>query len=220
MAWNPHLIHYWKLNESGTDSVARDYTGSWDLTRTGGSWVTGKFGNAYSFSGTNGVKQSVDFTQPDSMTIEFWVKSTGSENEIPLFWLSSNPQDYMDLLIYEGSGWFFSWIRGSPDNVVGDSFDWATSTWYHLAIVITPTQYKIYRDGILKDTNTRTMSSYDETVTFVIGSPAVAFQPDGLVFDEVRVWDVERTQAEIIETMNSELPLKSARSNLLKFGRC
>ena len=81
------------------------------------------------------------------------------------------------------------------------------NTWHHIAMSFNSGVTNgtlIYIDGILKSTTTMTIKSQEHP--FTIGSsvdPYVQFYNGSI--DDVRVWNVIRTQTEILDNMNAEL---------------
>lgn len=81
----------------------------------------------------------------------------------------------------------------------------AIGQWVHLAGTYDGTAFKLYVDGQLVKTQNSTTGFSSNTRPLTIGSwPAENKFFDGEI-DEVRVWNIARTQAEIQSTMNQEL---------------
>ena len=81
----------------------------------------------------------------------------------------------------------------------------AIGQWVHLAGTYDGTAFKLYVDGQLVKTQNSTTGFSSNTRPLTIGSwPAENKFFDGEI-DEVRVWSIARTQAEIQSTMNQEL---------------
>src|SRR5208282_2285818 len=87
------------------------------------------------------------------------------------------------------------------------SFTYALSNWYHIAYVVTPTNYTILIDGQVEGSGSYSASSpllFDQNHHLLVGITGAGDYMVGLI-DEVRVWDVARTQAQIQANMNCEL---------------
>jgi hypothetical protein len=82
----------------------------------------------------------------------------------------------------------------------------ADGKWYHVAATYDGTTRKIYVDGILKGQDTPTTNSHNvpSAANFRIGSTYNGEYFRGSL-DEVRIWNVARTQAQIQANMNNEL---------------
>ena len=96
----------------------------------------------------------------------------------------------------------------------------ATDTWHHVAISLesgVTNGTKIYIDGILKKTFTYTVDATGVAHELVVGRGATYSNQQlyhGLL-DEVRIWDVVRTQAEIQGAMNA--PLAGTETGLVAY---
>jgi hypothetical protein len=207
-----------------TDKTANALNGNLNnLAKTGATsnFVTGKvsspiitkstnLGNALDFDGVNdfvncGTNSILNLKS--SMTIELWIKP--AQNMGVNKW---------DRLIHKDwpTGYFFGGKGGStnalavvlsgdlnaavtPDNTV------VVGVWQHISFVFDDpaNTIKIYKDGVLISTSTWT-----GTIT---GNPnsTLTLSQSGETFngamDEVRIWNVARTQTEIQTNMNKEL---------------
>lgn len=146
-------------------------------------------------------------------TVEAWVKTDSNGNEqIIATWGSDaasgqrftfrlNPSGSDDVIRIEIKGGGFN---GSVN--VNDG------AWHHVAVTYDPTlsanKYKLYVDGVL-DTESDISTTLNTTVNtdLIIGrriNPSFGGFFSGTI-DELRVWDVARTQTEIQNAMNSEI---------------
>jgi hypothetical protein len=169
--------------------------------------------NALSFDGINdcvnlGTNIANYFSGRTAMTIEFWFKGSVFQSAVRI-------QDVTGQYIVAG------WAPATPVHII--STDGATGgvscgdvnvitdgNWHHLAMTWqknTTNGFKSYLDGILVDqrnsanvnlpilTNDRTfLGSFTSIGEFINGQ-----------LDEVRIWDVVRTQSQIQENMNQTL---------------
>lgn len=80
--------------------------------------------------------------------------------------------------------------------------------WTHVAAVVDGTSYSFYIDGQFVETVTGGSLLYDEDSYMYLG---MGYYGNGLSgsLDEVRVWNVARTEAEIQASMNTEIPTTS-----------
>ncbi|WP_172456669.1 LamG-like jellyroll fold domain-containing protein, partial [Microcystis aeruginosa] len=213
------LVGYWNFEEA-TGNTVNDLTANKNngtlingvqRTVTNSNPITRPEGKALYFDGVNdyinmGVKSSFEMT--NTFTIEAWIKpqpkgnngiivsregeymvSIGSDNQIYLALANTSP----------GWGW---WNTG---------YTVAVDKWTHLAVSYDKGLIKVYGDGNL-------VSTYDGTGT--IGDFYVHANEDDLrignqeyknsdyfkgEMDEVRVWNIARTQAEIQANLNQKL---------------
>ncbi len=81
--------------------------------------------------------------------------------------------------------------------------------WYHLAVAKSGDNYSFYRDGVLEGTPTTTVQIPDVTAAFEVGRAEGAFHFRGSI-DNLRLWNVARTQAEIQNNIDETLPPATA----------
>ena len=96
-------------------------------------------------------------------------------------------------------------VNGGNDNVFGYAFN--INTWYHIAVVYSASAHnlKFYVNGVLQDTIiNNNFPSIAGNVPINMGTWSNGRYFNG-VMDEVRIWNVARTQSEIQSNMNTEL---------------
>jgi hypothetical protein len=93
---------------------------------------------------------------------------------------------------------------------------------YHVAMVYNGVELKFYRNGYLMSSIPWTGNLINNNLLTTIacgpGFPGAAYQQQGYV-NEVRIWNVARTQAQLVANMNSILPNPTAISGLLGYYR-
>ena len=135
-------------------------------------------------------------------TLEAWVKTTNN----PSFRGIVVKQIAFGLFVIDGFFGTYDWVAMNTlltSSFIGDQ------TWHHVAMTFqsgVSMGTKLYVDGILKMTTTFSVNApagHDITIgTGNTNGDAQFFQG---AMDEVRVWNVVRTQSEIQGAMNSEL---------------
>ena len=146
----------------------------------------------------NGTSQYVSIGTPlsnnTSYTKEAWVYVTttsGSRNIVSSanapFWISAGQ-------LSAGHGGNY-WQVVDPSTIT-------INKWTHVAVTYdaSTTTMKLYRDGILVGTNTSVASNYTSENTY-IGSHAGAGSYLQGTIDEVRIWNVARTQAQLKQNL-------------------
>ena len=219
------LTAYYKMDDgSGTSLTNSTVTAGVTGTLTNSpAWAASpvvKNANAISFDGTNdlvnlGNNSSLRFT--NSFTAELWVKSAN--------WAVSSQQQLLSC--FESGGYGISltnngmmncFIRSSVTGTsyVGVSYpvsNLTNNTWYHVAGTFDGRYVRLYVNGSLVGTydigSTGTVAyTNPSTPVFVGADPNDDATPQGLFFtgqiDEVRLWNIARTESQIQSAMNNE----------------
>jgi len=200
------LIHYWKFNESAGDA-SDEVSGGWTLTNTSASYISGKFGNASDFDDNEYLRKTgLNYTQPDIMTVEFWLKlNTAQDQSVVAFYKDASNFFYVGTSDSGGNqkayAQFFSGtIIGNTTLTVG--------TWYHIAVVFDTTNdlLKLYVNGSSDASNVAmTHAPLTGITRFTVGEEDGITNRADFSVDDLRIWEDERTQSEIEENMGSEL---------------
>ena len=157
--------------------------------------------NALDFDGTDDIMLTTNDAkfQTNTGTLEGWIKTSNAgagycgafgKTFACMFYLLNN-----ELIIYD-------WVAGA-NRTTGIRLD--DNTWHHIAVSYNAGVTNgtlIYIDGVLKLTTN--LSIYNQNQPFTIGSNNYG-QPFKGSIDDVRVWNVVRTQAQIQDNMNAEL---------------
>ena len=135
-------------------------------------------------------------------TIECWLKpATSTANRAFVSMRSNGANSRFSLHINESTNQIliYASAHGVGNVVVTGGID--PNTWYHVAIVMKSSGSDIYVNGVLEGTITQRIDIGQTGKDFVIGSandPTFSIEAFTGDIDEVRVWNVERTAAEIL----------------------
>jgi hypothetical protein len=163
--------------------------------------------NALRFDGTNdNVLTSFNgITGTNARTVEAWIKTgLSTSQEVITSWGTMSPN---------GSRFTFNLIAGKLRIEIGGQGYTAPTViadnqWHHVAVVYDPTattKYKLYVDGTLDGQSNLTVNiNTAGTTGMYIGVRTDLVNNFTGWIDEVRVWDVARTQTEISTNMSSE----------------
>jgi hypothetical protein len=155
--------------------------------------------NAINLDGTNDVV-AVGAPNPanSSFTREAWVNIPSHAGNLNI--ISSNMSPF--------------WISGgvlkagiaNNYTLVNDIAAFPLNTWVHVAVTFddAANTMKLYRDGVLVNTNSAVAASYTAENTFIGSHQGTGSFFSGSI-DEVRFWNVARTQAEIQNNRNTEI---------------
>ncbi len=159
-----------------------------------GDWYALRFDGVddYVDCGNNPV-----FALNDAITLVAWVKTNDTTNgEFNSFitkgdhayGLKSNTRDAIEFVIYDGM-----WV--TAEYSVNSSFN---GVWHHLAGVYDGSELKLYIDGepVATTAHTGTIGSTSDDVYLGGNSETAGHFYEGLI-DEVRIWNIARTQEEI-----------------------
>jgi hypothetical protein len=159
------LVGLWHFDE-GTGSIATDSSGN-DNNGTiyGAAWTTGRLGSALLFDGNDYVTipDAPSLNPSDEITIEAWVKPLDVNqpgwNKIvakPYTQYSSPWQQYA-LTLYNGH-FVFELNAGGSKSVVYSTAPLTNNTWYHVAATYNGSEMRIYVNGELNGTQSKTGS--------------------------------------------------------------
>ena len=165
--------------------------------------------NALHFDGTSDyasvttASTGVWNTFGSAITIETWVNPEAYGNHGTIFCKDNGAGTFSFGLRYEGANLsFFVNGGGSYANVTAPSTFTPLNQWSHIAGVYDGATMKIYVNGALVGTTTKTGAINNPSIHVYIGAtPGGAHYKGSL--DELRVWNTARTQAEIQSNMNA-----------------
>jgi hypothetical protein len=173
------------------------------VPQNGAMSVPGEVGYAFSFNGTN---QYVSIVPAGSLagtfTVDFWAMPMNTSGILGLIG-SRTPQDYSyDLkfmngnLIHGDIGNGSSWITTTADAV----YAYTAGTWYHLASVVTPTNYAIYVNGSLVGSGSYSSSTpllFDSNHNLLIGYTGFGTEYMCGLVDEVHIYNRALASSEV-----------------------
>ncbi len=229
------LIAYYKLNEGTGTSVSNSSTTTTGNTGTlinSPSWVASpviRNANAVNFDGTNdfinlGTSSSLKFS--NQFTIEFYANS-------PNWALASEASIVSSFQIggygisLSGTGFLQFQIRSnvSGSGYVGPTYpvsNLTNNTWYHIAGTFDGRMMRLFVNGNQVSSydlgsNGTVFYSYPNNPVFIGADPTTDATPQGLYYtgsiDEVRLWNVARTQAQIQSSINKEIDPEDVVNN-------
>ena len=176
---------------------------------------------ALDFRGNTGALNLGDVSAVEgqsALTLEAWINVPNNQRFLSFFGKTSNNSNKMTLRMAPADGAFFLEMSN------GSSQTWDTdqiylgkyNEWHHIAMVFDGTQalnadrLRFYLDGVPQTFAVQSGSVPATTPSsgadLVIGAElANGFGAINAIMDEVRVWNVARTQGEIMSNMNKKL---------------
>ena len=204
------LVAAYSFNE-GTGTTVADSSATGNNGTIGtATWTTaGKYGNALVFNGT-----SARVTIPDSpslrltagMTLEAWVYPQAVSNAWRDVVYKVNDNYYLEATSKTssrpaGGGTF----AGSGTTTVYGTAALAVNTWTHLAVTYNGATLTLYVNGVLASSQARTGNIATSTNPLSIGGDSIYRRYFQGRIDDVRLYNVARTQAQIQTDMNTPL---------------
>jgi hypothetical protein len=175
--------------------------------------------NALDFDGLNDY---VSMTSPgptgtSDRTVECWIKTSASQQtqQILVDWGSASPLGARFTLNMIAFGKIRIEVGGNGFNSTQSVAD---GNWHHIAVTYdhaATTKVRMYIDGVLETSNNFTQSVNTANSGIRIGRRVDGVNYFDGIIDEVRIWNVVRTQAEISASMNNEFC--SAPSGLVAY---
>jgi sugar lactone lactonase YvrE len=198
--------------KAGTGSSLSFSTGtqtssnSFYLKGSNGSGLSSSSGKALHFDNSNDyvTLPNLGLSGFTEFTTEFWMNrdANGSIQEPVSF--GTGGRNHMEVALNWPSGGKLSIATNGYGSPVTTSAP-AVGGWHHVAVTYDKSQLKIYVDGVLKVTNTRTINIDNSNYRIGAAGPQRnIYKMDGKL-DEVRFWNVARTQAEISANMKKAL---------------
>ena len=210
------LLAYYRMNEgNGTTTVnsATATTGIDGTLLNSPSWTASPVqfsANALSFDGTNDNISIPDNNTLDisaAITLEAWcyaTKNTGIQNVISK---SSNSANNGYIFPRTDNGWssviIYFHIAGGFRTLSAPYP--SLNAWHHLAATYDGASIKLYINGVLSANMAQTGAITTNGNPLALGNQTGFAEYFGGYADEMRVWNVARTQAEIQSNMNREL---------------
>lgn len=179
-------------------------------------------GYALSFNGTNYISITTTGSVSGTFTVETWVRPADT-NGATIFSTRVPGENTFDLQLNYGVGFHGDigtggfWLTTAADA----PFAYTSNQWFHVAYVVTTTNYVIYANGQQIGSNSLmggTPLLYNSSrpiITIATYFPGAA-QFKGQI-DEVRVWNVARTKSEIQSNMT--VRLTGSESGLVNYYR-
>ena len=169
----------------------------------------GNTGNALHFDGSNDyISLPGTFggnsggTMVDEVTVEAWFKTSSSSNALKAI-LSSPTETFLHCQV--GIGGSLAVYTDAGTILLPLPQDAPVNEWRHLAVSVKPMDTRVYVDGVQTGSSNLDFNYIleNDNVTIGRGFNNIRYFPGSI--DEVRVWNVARTAAEIANYKNLEL---------------
>jgi Concanavalin A-like lectin/glucanases superfamily/Chitobiase/beta-hexosaminidase C-terminal domain/IPT/TIG domain/Fibronectin type III domain len=207
----PGLVAAYDFN-AGSGTTVADASGNGNTgTIMNATWTTsGKYGGALSFNGTNAqvlINDAASLHLTTGVTLEAWVNP------------SSAPTGWQDVIYKALDNYYLEagstnsnkpgagvLLTSSAEPLAYGTAQLAASTWTHLAMTYDGTTLKMYVNGVLASSTAQSGTITTSTNALQIGGDTTYGQYFKGLIDEVRVYNIALTQAQIQTDMATALP--------------
>lgn len=212
------VASYQMTDGSGSSLTDNSGNGNNATLSAGTSWVASPVtfaGNALAFDGTNDNVQVPHHTSHEistAITLEAWIYATSSSSVQDVITNSNNTINTGYAFPRTDDGWSHVsyWLHiGGIWRTMTAAYP-SLNSWHHLAATYDGANMKIYIDGLLAGTQAQTGTITTNSNLLSLGNQPGFAEYFGGYADEMRVWNVARTQAQIQADMNRELDPASA----------
>ncbi len=214
-----NLVAYWKFDEGSGASAQDATTNSCDGTLVNGpQWTPSTiplWGSALSLDGVDDhvtIPQATWFS--NEFTIETWVYERSYKNfsRVIDFGNGEAAQNVILALSYGTAGNPYLELTGSGGLTAPSALP--TNQWVHLAATVKTNWGAIYVNGIMVTSGTvGAAAAVNRTRNYIGRSNWAANSYANAIFEDLRIWNIARTPAQIREGMCH--PLTGTESNLL-----
>lgn len=188
------------------------------------------FGNALSFDGGYVDVPHNDLLNPiNQLTVEAWVKRTSNnlqESLIEKYSNGVNTFGYLLRITPENKPFTMVLNASNQGTGVAGGTTILSNVWYHLAATFNRNTgvLKLYVNGILDGevngiSGLPTTSGVQSLKIGARGDDAATRLTNGGIIDEARIWNIERSQAQIQANMNKELNAQAGLVALYHFNQ-
>src|SRR5438445_3005298 len=205
----PGRVATYAFNE-GTGTTVTDASGNGHTgTLVNATWTTaGKYGNALSFNGTNArvdINDAASLHLTTAMTLEAWVNPSAVSSAWRDLVYKGNDNYYLmaatDYSSLPGGGII---AAGTYAETFGTTI-LATNTWTHLATTYDGATLQLYGNGVQVSSVAKTGTILTSINPLQLGGDSIYGQYFQGVIDEVRVYNVALTAAQIQADMNTPI---------------
>ena len=200
------LVAHWNLDESSGTTLVDSFGGNTG-TASGTTVAPGKYNNARSFNGSSDYIVQASGSNVDvtgDITVETWVNPTSFSASGVIIHKSTQYS------VYISTSGYVAWADSSNWSYASfgyQSIGLTTGSWQHLVVTKSGSTVTIYLDGFQKVSKTFGSAITSTTNLMFMGCYAGASACASSYFngslDEVKIYNVAKTAAEVLEEYNA-----------------
>jgi hypothetical protein len=209
-------VGWWKLDEdSGTTAFDASGNGTTGTLTNGPTYVTGKYGKALAFDGSNDfveINNNAYIGFSGNLSVCSWVKATAGATTKIFVAKGSSGNNRWDYMLYHNSSEGFVFMTyttgGSSQKATSNGSSLDLNRWYYLCGTFNDTtdEQRLYIDGELIDTqsfSSRYFGSYDLVFGARSNNGTTTFENHSeSVIDDVRIYNYALTPVQVKTVMN------------------
>ena len=200
-----NLVGYWRFDEtSGTTAVDSSTYGNNGTLNNATRTDSGKYGRALVFNGTNArvtIPNSASLQLTTAMTLMAWVNPSTVTSAWRDVIYKGSDNYYLEAMSTNSSRPAGGGTFGSTTVETYGTAALAANTWTHLAVTYGAGTLRLYVNGTQVSSLARTGNLLTSTNPLEIGGDSIWGQYFAGMIDEVRVYNLALTQAEIQAVM-------------------
>ena len=196
------LMGHWLMNEAG-GLTAYDISGNGNhgTLTNGPTWTQGQFGPALSFDGLDDRVTLPDMGTAESYPFTFsaWFNTSAADaTQAVVSQTNSADSAQRAQLTYADTVTNFCWnVRNGASEAEACTSITQDGAWHHaVGVSLSATDHKLYVDGVLKTSNTNSVSAPAVDTTTIGDNPKIVFPWNGRI-DDVRIYNRALSAGEI-----------------------
>ncbi len=193
------LVGYWNFDE-GSGEIANDGSGNDNHgTLVNTTWEIGKLGSALGFDGASAYVEVPDHESLHlwaSYTFTAWIYQVESRSSRIIDKIGAGTANGPHLDTHPGTR-----LRSCSGTCISTTADHSLDEWHHAAVTFDQGDVKLYLDGIVAGTGSAPSPLAGNDLPLRIGADSAGQSLFMGLIDDVQVYNVALTEAEILKSM-------------------
>ncbi len=193
------LVGYWSFDE-GEGGIAKDGSGNGnDGVIINATWETGKLGSALGFDGAGAYVEVPDHESLhlwEKYTFAVWIYQVESRSSRIIDKIGAGTANGPHLDTHPGTT-----LRSCSGACISTTTDYSLDEWHHAAITFDEGDVKLFLDGVVAGTGTAPSPLAGNDLSLRIGADSNGGSLFLGLIDDVQVYNLALTEAEILKAM-------------------